>query len=261
MPLDLREKARVARTLAEGAVLRGREQALRARNRRQPRILVYADSRGRNLRSRTMNHRSGSHIAILQRELRVDCVVYPYYQTTLLDFLNFACGTRPQDYAAVVLHVGVVDFSPRHLASFERMRADKAGMPGYDALFAANADYHADPWPVRHRGQPTTNLYSERYLEEALIPRLLEIPRLVWISSNPFVRGWEGESSGRPANIGEVVGRYDRVMSARMPTVVDLRHWTDDEVRRYTTDNIHFTREGFRAVAGLLRERLDAILG
>jgi hypothetical protein len=53
---------------------------------------------------------------------------------------------------------------------------------------------------VKHDGKPTTNLYSPDYLRSSIIPRLLDIEP-VWIDSNHFIPGWEGNySRGRLAN-------------------------------------------------------------
>ena len=48
----------------------------------------------------------------------------------------------------------------------------------------------------------------------------------------------------------------DAQMRAAIPDVVDLSHWTPQQVRDRTVDNIHLSRDGFRELAATLRTRV-----
>ncbi len=238
-------------------MLHGYDAALRFRNRRRPHVLIYADSRGRNITAPRKTHYLGSYIHSLQRSFHVTYRLTPHSHTTLVDFLNFADTVDLESFDRVILNCGVVDFSPRPLSNVERVKAGKRGSPRFEALFAANAGYYTSPWDTLYMGEPTINLYSDEYLCDEIIPALVAIPNLTWISSNHFVSGWEGNyARGRPANIEQVVQRFDGRMRAALPDVVDLSHWTPRQVRSYTVDNIHLSQSGFREVAANLRPRI-----
>jgi hypothetical protein len=241
-------KRHVARAVR--AALAGVDAAYRVKNRSRPNVLIYTDSRGQNLTGRLGKTGIGSYVSLLRTRYRVTQSVCPERHTTIVDFLNFARGFDLSRFDAIVLHCGIVDFSPRPLSNIARLRESKAGVPGFGELFAANAEYHADPWPVEYYGEPTINLYSPEYLRDVIAPQLQAMPQLIWINSNRILGDWTGNyTKGRPANIDEVVTSFDALMAEELPQVVDLRNWSDDEVKRWTIDNIHFTREGFHVVA------------
>jgi len=235
----------------------GYDSVLRRRNRGRPRLLIYADSRARNITAPRKTHYAGSYVHSLQRSFDVTYSITPHSHTTLVDFLNFADRSDLASFDRVILHCGIVDFSPRPLSNLEKLRVAKAKLPRFGSLFAANASYHAAPWDTLYRGEPTISLYSPEYLRDEIIPELAAIPNLTWISSNHFVAGWEGNySAGRPANIEQVVQGLDAQMRAALPDTVDLSCWTPEQVRAYTVDNIHLSRRGFRELAQMLRPRM-----
>lgn len=244
------------RELARGA-LHSYDSVLRVRNHRRRHVLIYADSRGRNITGPHKTHYLGSYIHTLQRSFHVTYRLTPHRHTTVVDFLNFADDLDLSSFDRVILHCGIVDFSPRPLSNLETVKATKKGLPRFDALFAANAGYYAAPWDTPYMGEPTISLYSPEYLSDQIIPSLVAIPNLTWISSNHFVAGWEGNyTRGRPVNIERVVQALDGQMRAAIPDVVDLSHWTPAQVKTHTVDNIHLSRQGFRELAAMLRPRL-----
>ena len=233
------------------------DSVLRLRNRRRPSVLIYADSRGRNITAPHKTHYAGSYVHALQRSFNVTYRLTPHSHTTLVDFLNFTNEVDLASFDRVILHCGIVDFSPRPLSNIEKVRAAKANLPRFDALFAANAGYHSEPWETLYNGEPTINLYSPEYLRDEIAPALRAIPNLTWISSNHFVSGWEGNyTRGRPTNIEPVVQRFDAHLRAALPDTVDLSHWTPEQVRASTVDNIHLSRHGFRELASMLIPRV-----
>jgi hypothetical protein len=246
-------RARNGLKAVSAAASRGYDAAWRAKNRGRPRLLVYADSRGVNLLAPTKTHYAGSYIHALQRAFDVTYSVLPQSHTTIIDFLNLADRVDLASFDHVVLHCGIVDFSPRPIANISRVQHGKAGEPRFDALFAQNADYYAEPWDTLYEGEPTINLYSPAYLNEHVVPELQKIPNLVWISSNHFVDGWDGNyTRGRPANIDPVVHRFESVLHEALPNVVDLSSWNEGQVRELTIDNLHLSRLGFQTVRAML---------
>lgn len=244
-----------ARDAAFGAL----DGVWRVRNAKKPSVLIYTDSRGLNVSNPKLakaKRHYGSHVAWLQRHYLVDHVVCPYSHTTIPDFLTYAEQHDLSAYSAVILQCGIVDFSPRPVSSLDKVRAAKHGQARFDDLFARNADFYATPYDVEYEGEPTTSLYDVDYFGDVL-SELAEIPNLLFITPNRFVPGWDGNWRPRPSNIDPVVELYSSRAVERLDWVLDLREWDYDEIQRYTVDNIHFTRPGFRAIEALLEHELS----
>jgi hypothetical protein len=233
----------------------------RARNVAKPSVLVYADSRATNVIGPLGKSVFGTYAARLMRHYRVYPVILPRPHTTLVDFLNHWDRDR-RAYDAVLLHCGIVDFSPRPAPSIPRIAAAKSGDPGFAELFADNAAYHREPQGPEYEGVPTTTLYSPRYLEDVLVPRLAAIPKLIWVTTNDFVPGWEGNyTRGRPIDIGTRIAAFEALLRPALEHVVDMHTWSNDDVQRFTIDNVHYTRSGVDETARMLRSSVDQILG
>lgn len=244
------------KAIKEG-LLKVSDEIYRAKNRRKARILVYSDSRGLDLGSRLGKTGYGTYVWQLRRNYHVTYALCPEKYTTLLDFVGFMEQHDASSYDAVVCHCGIVDFSPRPLSSLADLRSTKSTSQNFDELFRACEGYYRRPFAQTYYGERTTNLYSEEFLAGHIVPRLLEIPGLIWLNSNRVLPDWDGNyHRGRPSNLDEVVTRFDAVLMAALPVYVDLRDWSADDIMNYTIDNIHFTRPGFSCVA----RRIEAAL-
>jgi hypothetical protein len=233
----------------------------RARSIAKPSVLVYADSRATNVIGPLGKSVFSTYASRLTRHYRVYPVILPRPHTTLVDFLNHSERDR-RAYDAVLLHCGIVDFSPRPVSSIPRIAAAKSRDPSFAELFVDNAAYHREAQGPEYHGEPTTTLYSPRYLEDVLIPRLHAIPNLVWVTTNDFVPGWEGNyTRGRPVDIGPRIAEFEARLRPALGHVVDMHMWSCDDVRRFTIDNVHYTRSGVDEMTRILRSGLDQILG
>jgi hypothetical protein len=233
----------------------------RVRSAGKPRVLVYADSRATNVIGPLGKSVFGTYAARLMRHYRVYPIILPRPHTTLVDFLNHAHRDR-QTYDAVLLHCGIVDFSPRPVTSIAGIAAAKSRDPGFDKLFADNAAYHREAHGAPYDGVPTTTLYSPSYLEDVLVPRLAAIPNLVWITTNDFVPGWEGNyTRGRPVDIAARIAEFETRLRPTLQHVIDMHTWSYDDVQRFTIDNVHYSRAGVDEMAQTLRSGLDQVLG
>jgi hypothetical protein len=227
----------------------------------KPRIYVYTDSRGYDVNSKYGKTPWGSYIHRLLKNYRVDYCICPEKYTTIVDFIAQAKTLDLHKYKAVILHCGVVDFSPRPLSNIALVKESKAGKAIFDQLFQSNASYYANPYPLEYMGEPTINLYSLDYLQKAVLPFLTGIPQLIWINSNHFVKGWEGNyEKGRPANIDALVSEFDYTVEASLQNIIDIKGWNDASIQKCTIDNIHFTTEGFQAISQLIHYKLKAQL-
>jgi hypothetical protein len=233
----------------------------RFKNRLRPRLLIYTDSRGFFVAGKWGKHPFGTYVGLLRARYHVTQHVCPEKYTTIIDFLDHISNNDISKYDAIIMHCGIVDFSPRPLSSISALRDSKAGRSDFAQLFTANSNYYAKPFETKYSGEPTINIYSPTYLTDEVIPALARLPNLIWINSNRFVSGWNGNySKGRPLNIDEVVSHFDGLMRNHVPHTVDLTHWTDREIREYTIDNIHFTRTGFAQIFQLINRELMTII-
>lgn len=251
-----------AREGAIASLIGARNSVYRLRRPGGRRVLVYTDSRGMNVVGKLRRSGIGSYVTNLQSDYRVWPWICPEKYTTIVDFLNVVDGYDLSNFDAVVLHCGIVDFSPRPVSNLAALAAGKRGVRRFDELLAANAHYHADPMPTVYRGEQTTTVYSPDYLSQAVLPQLRAIPNLIWINSNRLVPGWDGNyHKGRPANIGEVVAGFDSILEQGLPNVVDLKAWSHAQVQELTIDNIHFTKRGMAEIARLITGQLEHLLG
>ena len=151
----------------------------------------------------------------------------------------------------------MVDFSPRPLSNIDNVKASKQGNNFFEYLFNRNQQYYSKPSDVLYYEEKTINIYSPQFFKEEIVPRLKKINNLVWINSNRFAKGWEGNfKKGRPANIEEFVSKFDRILEKELRNVIDIKGWTDENVKEFTIDNIHFTRKGFKE----MYKRIETLL-
>lgn len=195
----------------------------------------------------------------------------PYQWTTTLDLLQLLDQLGSDNYDHVILHAGIVDHSPRGVTSmmtrlvdpsdvtpieehqkliefrdFSKKKIVNAKRQLLEDTFGKTAvDAHFNsPFPVLYEGEPTTNLYSLEMLKTSLLPRLRKIPNLIFISSNTFSRGWNGDfPKERPENI-YMIEEYSRVLCEGLDNAINLHQWSDTQVRRFTCDNLHLSKAG-----------------
>jgi GT2 family glycosyltransferase len=233
------------------------------------RMLVFTDSRGQHKPAGEDYPIFGERLAADTR-FDVDLVLCPMKWTTTLDFLEQYPADELARYDHVVLYTGIVDWSPRRAGS---ARADLYDNPVsanvgnlrlntrdyskkvvnnkkrvFDAVFGADAmAAHLDqPFAVEYEGECTNNMYSLEMARRSLLPRLDAIPNLVFITSNRFVKGWRGDyRRDRPDNI-DITHAYADLFATGLEKakVIDLRAWSDDEVKIYTCDNLHLSKAG-----------------
>lgn len=222
------------------------------------RILLYADSRGDNIPRHFDYEHYGSRLA---GKYYVDAYLCPEEWTTTLDFLKLWKTIPLGTYDAVILHTGIVDASPRHQkTALEKIYPSKKDI--FDEVFGKECikKYLHTDLGCNYEGDKTINLYSLEMAHNNLLPRLKEIPNLIWISSNRIDPGWRGNYwKDRPANI-TIIEDYSALFITELPHVINLMQWSLDHVKYYTFDNIHPTRMGSNYIFERLIEKLAQIL-
>ena len=208
------------------------------RLRSRKRILIYTDSRGINL----PKHYYYAHYSTrLLKKYNVEAYLCPEKWTTILDFLKLWKKINSVKYEYVILHLGVVDASPRHQKiMINEIYPNKKEM--FNEVFGVSqiTRYHKSDFNCDYEGDKTINMYSLEMAREYLIPRLLEISGLIWIGTNKIDPSWRGNYwKDRPRNI-KLVEEYSRLFIDSIPNAINLLDlWSLDDVRKYTFDNIH----------------------
>ncbi|RRB04227.1 hypothetical protein [Larkinella rosea] len=234
----------------------------RVKNSNRPKLLIYTDSRGFNVGKKLGKIPHNTYVSMLRKRYHIHYAICPEKYTTIVDFLNFVQKHNSKEYDAVIFHCGVVDFSPRPLSNLENFKDSKKTTIRFTQIFKENQTYYAVPFNCLYKEEKTINIYSINYMVEKLIPDLQKIPNLIWINSNRFVKGWEGNyQKGRPKNIDEVVNQFDSEMSKYLSNIIDLKRWSPEEVMKYTIDNIHFNKTGFKVVYSLLENKIQEVIG
>ncbi|HEX8023212.1 hypothetical protein [Mucilaginibacter sp.] len=228
-------------------------------NHKRSSIYVYTDSRGYNVISRFGKTPLGSYIQRLLTRYKVTYNICPEKFTTIVDFISlFQTKENWKNYDFVIMHCGVVDFSPRPLSNIEKVKGSKKNDPIFDELFKANEVHQTKYLGPKYNNEEIVTLYSEAYFESHICPILQKIENLIWIDSNMFVKGWEGNfTKGRPENIQTIVNSYDAILAKYIKNKISIKDWTPDEIKRYTIDNIHFTSLGFKELTKRIIQKLD----
>jgi glycosyltransferase involved in cell wall biosynthesis len=242
--------------------------------------LVFADSRGQH-RPAGSTHTLFSQRLYALEGLQVDHYLCPFKWTTTLDFFESFSLDRLRQYDRVVLYTGIVDWSPRKLSNarddlYENHNEANLGAlklntedyrkkivnrkkATFDRIFGEDAmrRHLAAPFEVTYEGEPTINMYSLAMAEHGLLPRLQSLPNLVFINANRFVAGWRGDySRERPANIS-ITHAYSDLFSRQLgDRVVDLRVWDDEDIKRFTCDNLHLSAAGNEYIFNELCKKL-----
>lgn len=252
---------------------------IRSDSLRKKRVLIFTDSRGQYKPAGSTYDIFSERLAKDPR-LDVDLYMCPMKWTTTLDFLEQFPPKILNLYDHVILFTGIVEWSPRpansaqadlydnhSLANMENLGRNtseyskkivnnKKAM--YDRIFGseAMAAHFSRPFDTEYEGDKTINMYGLEMARERLIPALAAIPNLIFVTANRIVPGWEGDfKRGRPKNIA-IIEDYSKLFATELTRagvpVVDLLSWSTDEVRKYTCDNMHLTKQGSEYIYEIL---------
>ncbi|KHT54531.1 hypothetical protein RJ43_08935 [Alteromonas macleodii] len=244
-------------------------------------VLIYTDSRGQHVPN--YSHHVAFPLQIKSSpNFDVDCVLCPMKWTTTLDFIEYSKTHDLTIYDAVILYTGIVDWSPRpHTSAFNELYKNQAiknlGNIGlnstsyskkvvndkssvFDEVFGKKEvkSHLNGRFKEKYQDEETINMYSLTMADRSLIPRLNKIPNLIFINSNPFVDGWEGDyGKERPSNIG-ITRRYSELFAKKLACdVIDISQWSNEQVKLYTCDNLHLSATGNDYILNECLKRLD----
>lgn len=248
------------------------------------RVLIFTDSRGQHKPAGTSHELFAERLAADPR-LDVDLYLCPMKWTTTLDFLETFSENELKQYDHVILYTGIVEWSPRPASSAindlynnpKPQNADNLALNTrdyskkivnnkkkiFDKVFGAEAlkDHFDTPFEQEYEGEKTNNMYSIEMARRDLLPRLKKINNLIFVSANRFVPGWEGDfKRGRPRNI-DITNTYASLFATELRQTgtpfVDLQTWNNDEIKKYTCDNMHLTEQGSDYIYEKLMETLE----
>jgi len=232
-------------------------------------ILLFSDSRGQHKPAGTNHSIFGERLRDEVKDVEVDLVLCPMKWTTTLDFIEYSRENNLKKYDWIILYTGIVEWSPRPASSafndlYNNKKEENLGSYSlntrdyskkivnnkkkiFDELFGEKEiiNYLTNPSGARYNGEKTINMYPIG-MSGKVIEELNKFKNLIFINSNRILSGWDGDyKKGRPVNI-DITHEYSDLFSSCFPPerLVDLRRWSDEDVKKYTCDNIHITKEG-----------------
>ena len=234
-------------------------------------ILIFTDSRGQHVPEKfshqTFPYRLKEFFE--KKNYKVELILCPMKWTTTLDFFEYISDKDINNYEHIILYTGIVEWSPRPQSSAlnDLYNNDKAinryswnnNTTNYakkiinnkknlfDKFFGQEnmKDYLSSPFKVEYEGEGTINMMSLDMVK-IIGQKLNKIDNLIYINANRIIKNWNGDfKRGRPKNI-DITHEYCDTLSQYIPKerLVDLRKWSEKEIKRYTCDNMHLTDEG-----------------
>lgn len=233
------------------------------------RILYYTDSRGKRIGSYQNHQHYGDRLIEYYKTSRIERYMCPEKWTTTIDFIRLLWTTVNIDnYDWIILHTSVVENSPRVKDdAYNKIYLDPNKKTWFDMVFGEENminHFKNDFGPENiYEDKKTLNMFSLEMGVEYLVPLLEKIPNLIWISNCPLVGGngssWRGTYwKDRPNNM-EIVNEISKAYIKEMNNthVIDTTNWSDEEIKKYTVDNIHYTKEGSDLIFEMIKDIIN----
>ena len=227
--------------------------------RNRPKILIFTDSRGFEV-TKFYNRKNpfSSYIGRLVTRFNCTVKICPEKFTSLLDFLVYYQSLKNSSFDCIILHCGIVDFAPRPESSFDQMLSDKKNFFEMYPIFEFIKKEIRDS-KVKYQGENTYSFLNEEALTNVVLPILKNIPNIIYIGASPVLSNWDGNYwRKRPENINDVL-ILDAIMKRALVNHISLSCLTAEQIKKYTSDNVHYTKDGFEYIYKQLESRLPAI--
>ena len=219
--------------------------------RNKNRIYIFTDSRGSAIEkmSSRRNALTNSYILSCAKNYHVTPRIAIDKYTSIIDFIH-CVETNKIDlnsYQKVILHLGVVDFSPRPLSSLFEMEDRKRIKLNFLGL-----DVQHKYYDTMYCNEKTASFLSIDDVIQ-LLDKYPYLKNCIWVLSNRVLLNWDGNYwKARPSNINKILD-YNKCLIENGCKVVELK-WTDQEIIKYTCDNIHPNRIGFTIIDKYISE-------
>lgn len=227
-------------------------------------ILVYTDSRGFLVNCYFCNKTPyKSYIDALAQQYNIEYQLCPHKHTTTLDFLNFVKKRDIKKYSKILLHIGIVDYSPRPLSQMNLVYKKKKKI-------ATELFYKLEMLPnyydSTYNGEKTFSLYTLEFLE-VILNELVQISKstpILWLGVSKVDVNWNGNySKQRPININVIleyqnnIKKYLEKNNINSIDYIDIDEVNNFELYKHTIDNMHLTANGFTFFTKIIKERLN----
>lgn len=227
-------------------------------------LLIYTDSRGFLVNCYFCNKTPyKSYIDALSEQYNIEYQLCPYKHTTTLDFLKFIKKRDLKKYSKILLHIGIVDYSPRPLSQMNLVYKKKKKI--------ANELFHKlemlpNYYESIYEGETTFSLYTLKYLE-MILNELIQISKstpILWLGVNKIDLNWNGNyPKQRPTNINIIleyqnyIKNYLKENSINSIDYIDIDEVNNFELYKHTIDNMHLTTDGVTFFTKIINERLN----
>ena len=234
-------------------------------------VLIFTDSRGQH-KGTFQNKKIFTeklYDYLIKKNISCDLMLCPFKWTSTLDFIQCIEETHlnPDTYDCVILYTGIVEYSPRPLSNFcdayyknnDTISFNKLILNKHPRIinnkrkffkkFFGKNNLNVKNHSIDYKGEHTRSLISINMHEKYVIPYLQKYNnKLIFVNSNKIVKGWEGNyikknPFGRPKNIN-IIEEYAKINSNKFKNKIDLLSWSEEDVKKYTVDNMHLSYEG-----------------
>jgi hypothetical protein len=251
-------------------------------------VLIFTDSRGQHKLTFKNKKIFTEKITeyLQQKDIEVDLMLCPFCWTSTIDFIQLFEEKiiNEKDYDLIILYTGVVEYSPRPLTNYydsingnnlnDEINFDKL-IKGKKKIYNNKLDFmkkiishellNDKIYDTEYMGEKTKSLISLEINEKIIIPYLKTLGnKLIFINSNKCVKGWEGNyilknKNGRPSNIN-IIEEYSKQTISKFENYIDLLKWDDNDIKKYTVDNMHLTFEGSEYIYNKLIDILNKLI-
>jgi len=232
-------------------------------SKNKKRVLLYTDSRGFLVDCFLCNKTPRkSYIDMLSKEFKIDYQLCTKKHTTILDFLEYIDNQDISKYSSIVLHLGIVDFSPRPLSQLSMVYDNKNEI--VNKIFPKEhmiPNYYEDIY----QGEKTFSLYNLDFFENIILKKVNEISKqtkIVWLGLNNVDVNWNGNYlKTRPLNINNILNYQNKILEYLDENETNIKYIDIDEIKdfnlkEHTLDNMHLSEDGFRLFYKILLEEL-----
>jgi len=223
-------------------------------------ILLYTDSRGQRIKN------IEPYTSMLDEIYECELHVCEEKWTTTIDFIKFIDNNKIDKYDFVVLQTSIVENSPRcKNDAYEKIYLDANKKKYFDKIFGEEnmKSHFLKEFDEIYDNDKTLNMFSIDMGVKYLIPILDKITNLIWVSNNPLYGGngekWVGDYwRHRPKNMG-MINDYSKeyINNINNIKIIDNTNWTDEEIKKYTIDNIHYTKKGHELIKEKIVNYID----
>ncbi len=232
--------------------------------KKKSRILIYTDSRGFLVNCFLCNKTpKNSYIDMLSEEYNIDYQLCTKKHTTILDFLDYVENKDISKYSHIVIHLGIVDFSPRPLSQFDKVYNLKNKLA--KRLFP-NIEMKQQYYDDLYENEKTFSLYNVEYLRDVILPKLINISKLtyiIWLGVNKVDLEWNGNYfKTRPSNINNILIYQNSIKDFLTINDSNVKYIDIDKIENFknklhTVDNMHLSIDGFVLFNKVIKEALE----